>query len=163
MGNISIQPIASNPIAKTELVELQVQAAQAQAGARIYFQDQAQLRTQDGQTIWLQSIETWCADAIPASFLSTNPVAPIADLQNAAIVFNIGGHEDIHLVPLVSLNRTVTASAPHVRDLTPMDFLYKVDWSKSYVQLAAIGTQTAFSYLFQVRYASTPNVPPGRL
>lgn len=138
---------------KYQLVELQIPATAA-AGQRVYFQDQAQLRSQVGQNIYIQSIETFGTNAGALSWLSNNPLAGAVELQNAMLVLNIDGREDINGIPLAVLNRVIPDAAayiPSVYDLFLFNDLLKVDWTKSYIQLTA-GTGAAYAYLFGVRY-----------
>lgn len=142
---------------KYQLVELQIPATAA-AGQRFYFQDQPQLRSQSGTTVYIDSIETFSDQAQTLSPLSNLPVAPAAAILNATLVLNIFGYEDLQGIPLAVLNRvaadTAAAFVPWVYDLFELDSLDKVDWTKSYVQLTA-GTGAAYAYLFGVRYRNT--------
>lgn len=146
---------------KYQLVELQIPIAAA--GQRIYFQDQPQLRSQSGTMIFIQSIEVFSENAAPFSWLSNNIGAGAAEIQNGLLVLNVGGYEDIQGIPLAVLNRVIgdpAAYIPSVYDLFLFNDLYKVDWTKSYVQLAAANA-AAFSYLFGVRYRDTRENPNG--
>lgn len=143
-----------NKTTKYQLVELQIPAAGA-AGQRFYFQDQPQLRSQSGRMIIIESIETFSDQAVPQSPLSNNPGPTVAQLTSAFLVLNIAGYEDLQLIPMAALNRvyadTGAGFVPFVHDLFTLADLYRVDWTKSYVQLAA-AAGTAFAFLFGVRY-----------
>ncbi len=141
---------------KYQLVELQVPAAAA-AGQRIFFQDQPQLRSQSGTQIFIESVETFAAGALAISPFSALPVAVAADITNGILVLNIAGYEDLQGVPLAALNRVVPDAAayvPGVQDLFLLNDLYRVDWTKSYVQLQAAPSGN-IAYLFGVRYRTT--------
>lgn len=139
---------------KYQLVDLAV-PANAAAGQRVYFQDQPQLRSQEGRTVIIESIETFSNQAVTLSFLSNNPVSTPAGILNAMLVLNVGGFENLQGVPLAALNRvyadTGAGFVPYVNSTFQLADLYRVDWSKSYVQLTA-GTGALYSYLFGVRY-----------
>jgi len=139
---------------KYQLVELQVPAA-ATAGQRIYFQDQPQLRSQSGRMTLIESVETFSDGALALSPFSSLPTATPADITNGILVLNIAGYEDLQGVPLAVLNRVIpdaAAYAPGVYDLFLTNDLYRVDWTKSYVQLQAAPSGN-IAYLFGVRYA----------
>jgi len=147
---------------KSQLVELQVIANQAVAGANIAFLDQPQLRTQQGKMVYLHSIECYSAAAVPVSPLSALPVAAGTDLQNAFLTLVTVGRRDILNFPLIALNRIFDPGAvvPHVRDLQLLNYLSEVSWAESYVSLAAAGTATAFTYLFNIGYTTELASPP---
>lgn len=141
---------------KYQLLELQIPIAGA--GQRIYFQDQPQLRSQSGTTVFIESIETFGITALALSPFSANTVATLADIINGVLVLNVGGYEDIQAVPLALLNRVNDhATIPFSWDLFTLNDLYKVDWTKSYVQIQAANA-AAFSYIFGVRYRTTVGV-----
>lgn len=138
---------------KYQLVELQVSAA-ATAGQRIFFQDQPQLRSQSGTMVFIESIETFADTALSASPLGSRVVAAPADIQAGVLVLNVAGYEDLQFIPLAALNRVIpnaASYAPAVWNLFETNDLYKVDWTKSYVQLVAAPSGD-ISYLFGVRY-----------
>jgi hypothetical protein len=141
-----------NKSTKYQLFELAVPAT-AQPGQRIYIGDQPQLRSQSGQMVIIESIETFSVNALARSPFSVLTTALIADLQNAILVLNVGGFEDLQGVPLVLLNRIQTNLIANVfcQDLFTTDNLYRVDWTKSYIQLNA-APSGAIAYLFGVRY-----------
>lgn len=144
---------------KFQLVELQVPAT-AVAGSRIYFQDQPQLRSQSGTAVYIESIETYAAGALAASPFSPNTTAVAADITNAILVLNVGGYEDLQGIPLAVLNRIIPDAAgyaPAVWSLFETNDLYKVDWTKSYVQMVG-AISGAVSFLFGVRYRTTLGV-----
>lgn len=137
---------------KYQLFEVPIPAAAA-AGQRIYIGDQPQLRSQSGQMVMIESIETFNNNAIARSPFSTLTTAINADITNAILVLNIGGFEDIQGVPLAVLNRIqipLVANAFN-DDLFTLNDLYRVDWTKSYVQLNG-APSGAIAYLFGVRY-----------
>lgn len=141
---------------KYQLVELQVPAA-ATAGQRIFFQDQPQLRSQSGTQVFIESIETFGRVALALSPFSALPVAVAADIANAILVLNIAGYEDLQGVPLAVLNRVNPNAAIYqasVQELFLLNDLYRVDWTKSYVQLQAAPSGN-IAYLFGVRYRTT--------
>lgn len=141
-----------------QLVELQVTAALG-AGQRLLFQDQAQLRSQTGQNVYIAAMATYTRDAVPNSFLSSFATAPTAEVMNAALVLNVDGREKEQLIPLVNLIYVEAPGTfqPFQRNLFYFNDLYAVDWTKSYVQVAA-ATVTAppWSFLFGVWYDWDP-------
>jgi hypothetical protein len=141
-----------NKSTKYQLFELAVPAAAA-AGQRIYIGDQPQLRSQSGQMVIIESIETFSNVALARSPFSVLTTALNVDIANAILVINVGGFEDLQGVPLALLNRVQGAALPNVfcQDLFTTDNLYRVDWTKSYVQLNG-APSGAIAYLFGVRY-----------
>lgn len=137
---------------KYQLFEVPVPAT-ATAGQRIYIGDQPQLRSQSGQAVYIQSIETFTTSAQAKSPFSALTTALPADLINAILVINVGGYEDLQGIPLVLLNRiqNATPGQSFCQDLFGISDLYKVDWTKSYIQLNA-APSGAIAYLFGVRY-----------
>lgn len=129
--------------------------AAAAAGTRLYIGDQPQLRSQSGTMVIVESIETFSRAALAISPYSVNPLPLPADIANGVLVLNIAGYEDLQGIPLAVLNRvysdTGAGFAPFVQDQFLLNDLYKVDWTKSYVQLQAAPTGL-ISYLFGVRY-----------
>jgi len=104
--------------------------------------------------IFIQSIEVFASNAAPQSWLSNNTGAGAVEIENGLLVLNVGGYEDIQGLPLAVLNRVQSDPAayiPSVYDLFLFNDLYKVDWTKSYVQLA-VANAAPYSYLFGVRY-----------
>lgn len=148
---------------KFQFVELVKPAAITSAGARIFFQDQPQLRSQQGQTIYIKSIETFSVLSVPVSFTTSNPVATQAAILNAGLVLNVAGYEDLQLIPLSILNRVVSdigaASIPYVWEKFLFKDLHKVDWTKSYLQFAQAPAGTLFSYVFGVHYDTVADLP----
>jgi hypothetical protein len=139
---------------KYQLFEVPI-AATAAAGQRIYIGDLPQLRSQSGTMVHIQSIETFSAQALTKSPFSVLTTALPADIRNAILVLNVGGYEDLQGIPLARLNSvyadTGATFAPYVNDQFFLNDLYKVDWTKSYVQLNA-APSGAIAYLFGVRY-----------
>lgn len=137
---------------KFQLFEVAIPAAAA-AGQRIYIGDQPQLRSQSGQMVMIESIETFSNVALARSPFSTLTTALNADLLNAILVLNVGGFEDLQGIPFALLNRVQGAVAPNVfcQDLFELNDLYRVDWTKSYIQLNA-APSGAIAYLLGVRY-----------
>ena len=137
---------------KFQLFEVPIPAAAA-AGQRIYIGDQPQLRSQSGQMVMIESIETFSNIALARSPFSVLTTALNVDIQNAVLVLNVAGYEDIQGVPLAVLNRIQGAVAPNVfcQDLFTLNDLYRVDWTKSYIQLNG-APSGAIAYLFGVRY-----------
>jgi len=137
---------------KYQLFEVPIPAAAA-AGQRIYIGDQPQLRSQSGQMVMIESIETFSNIALARSPFSVLTTALNVDIQNAVLVLNVAGYEDIQGVPLAVLNRIQGAVAPNVfcQDLFTLNDLYRVDWTKSYIQLNG-APSGAIAYLFGVRY-----------
>lgn len=140
-----------------QLIELQVNNALG-AGQRLYFQDQAQLRSQTGQNVFIAAVSTYSADLVPNSFLSANVTAPTTEIQNAAIVLNVAGREQEQLIPLVELLSIQSPGTfqPNRWDLFLFNDLITVDWTKSYIQVAAATAATPFSFLFGIWYDYQP-------
>lgn len=139
-----------------QLVEVNIPASVISAGQKVYFQDQPQLRTmKDAATVYIQKLETYAAESIPASPLSSAAVATAAQIRNAVLVLNVAGVEAFQYVPLARLN-TIYPGAATGSPYTNQEFYCKdlkdVDWSKSYIQFAAAPAGTPYSYLFGVYY-----------
>jgi len=139
-----------------QLVELQIPVTVASAGQKVYFQDQPQLRTLKGNsTVYIQKIETYSVESVPASPLSANPVANAAAIRNAVLVLNVEGTEAFQYIPLARLNTIYPGAAtgsPYTNQELYFKDLKDTDWSKSYVQFAVAPAGTPFSYLFGIYY-----------
>jgi hypothetical protein len=141
---------------KYQLFEVPVPATAA-AGQRIYIGDQPQLRSQSGQQVTIQGIETFSNQALTRSPFSVNVAPTAADIRNAILVINVAGFEDLQGIPLAVLNRIFAEAGanfvPFADEQFLLNNLIRVDWTKSYVQLNA-APSGAIAYLFGVRYAT---------
>ena len=140
----------------TQLVEVPINSTVG-ALQSVYFQNQPQLQSITGdRQVYILGIESISALTLPFSPLTPgNAVAAIADLQNATLTLNIAGTLNYQQVPLISMNRTWSngSTSSWVADLFRLKDTYKVDWTKSYIQMVqAPITTPPFSYLFQVYY-----------
>lgn len=131
----------------------------------IYFQNQPQLQSVLGdKEVWIEAIETFSNQAILSSPLTAgNAVATPRDIRNGVLVINVAGTDMYRYIPLAVLNRvlpdgtTAANVAPSVFDLFLLADLYKVDWTKSYVQVTTTPSALPFSYLFGVYYYFFPS------
>jgi hypothetical protein len=141
-----------------QLIEILKPAGVKDAGTRIYIGDQPQLRTDQNKSIQVISVSAYPVSAVPVA-LSGNANAPAADFLNAFLVLNIGSIDKYLDIPFVELNPVVPNQAvynPAVREYFTLNKTINVDWTKSYVQLAAASSAGAFSYLLGVRYYVLP-------
>lgn len=146
------------------MVELIVGAA-VTAMNPIYFQNQPQLQSVQGdKQVWIQAIETYSNQAVLSSPLTAgNAVATPRDIKNGVLVINVAGTDQYRYMPLAILNRvlpdntTAANFVPSVYDLFLFADLYKVDWTKSYVQVTTTPSALPFSYLFGVYYYFYPS------
>lgn len=145
-----------------ELVELVIPTTVTTAGVQIVFQAQNQLQTIfQNRDVWIKAIETYDATSITNSPLtSNNPVATVADIQNATLTLSVNNRLAIEKMPLAQLNRTYnfTAGTPFVNQLMLFRNMHLVDWTKSYVTVvAAPAAVLPRSYLFGVYYSYAPD------
>lgn len=154
-----------------QMVELIVGAGVTSNNTDIYFQQQPQLQSFNipNQQVFINAIETYSDVALTNSPLTTsNPVATIADIQNATLTIVEGTSENKKMIPLARLCNTFalvpdggggTANvAPPFQ--FPFQFinLHTVDWTKCYVTVVQTPAQAPFSYLFGVYYSYEPNL-----
>jgi hypothetical protein len=145
-----------------QLVELIIPATVTGFGQFIYFQQQPQLQsTQGNQTVYVKGIDTFSNQAITTSPLTAgSPVASPADIMNGVLVLNIAGTLKFQNIPLALLNRVTQspgAACPSVFDLFQLKNIWEIDWTKSYVTCVAAPTDAPFSYLFGVHYSYEPD------
>lgn len=144
-----------------QLIEIVKEAGVKDAGTRIYIGDQPQLRTDQNKSIQIMSVSVYPVAAVPLC-LSGNANAPLADFLNGFLVLNIGSIDKYLSIPLVELNPVIpnigagAAYTPAVREIFTLTKTVNVDWTKSYIQLAAASSAGIFSYLLGVRYLVLP-------
>lgn len=143
------------PTRRFELIELTVPAGFT--GTKFNFTDIPQLRTQAGQIIHVQAIESYTVADVS---LSPNGIAVITVAQSLQtfVVLNVNSEENIFRVPYVSFHRIDTSAvtlSPFVHDLFYFDDLKSVDWTKSFVQFSAPPAVLPFSVLLGVHYIKT--------
>lgn len=131
------------------------------AGARLYFQDQPQLRTQLNQLVVIKAVEFFDVNACSVS-PSGGAVATDAQMKNAFLVLNIKGTEQLQYIPLVALKRVNTTFdlvggnlASFVMELFELADQFEIDWTKSYIQFGA-AVPAAVNFLFGVYYEYVP-------
>jgi hypothetical protein len=143
-----------------QLIEVQKLAGVKDAGTRIYIGDQPQLRTDTNKNVQIMSVSMYPVTAVPVA-LSGIANAPAADFVNAFLVLNIASIDKYLSIPAVELNPVVPLQiagsyAPAVREYYTLNKTISVDWTKSYIQLAAASSAGVFSYLLGVRYYVLP-------
>lgn len=143
---------------RSQLLELIIGTTIVSANQKVYFQSQPQLQSIDGsQTVYIKRIETYSSSMMNGSPLTSgNAVATPAAIINGVLTLNVAGTEQLQYIPLGDLVnlQADTGAAFTVFARYPYLFkgIYKIDWSKSYVQLIGIPAATPFSYIFKVSY-----------
>lgn len=145
------------------LVELFVGATVAGNGAQVPFNDQPLLRTQQGQKVYIQAIETFSDQAF-AQTASGNLVAPAAQIQNALLTLSVNNFFQIKQVPLARINNIWGDPAnfvPFTENIMVFDNLTDVIWTESYLEFGqSPAGAVPFSFLFGVHYSLQPVVNP---
>jgi len=144
-----------------QIIEIPVPAAGVGVQGKIQIQDQPQLRTQSDQVVVIQSIQAFDIISQPLS-PSGAPVASVAQLQNAYLVLNIFGYENLQYIPFNLLNNVVSSDTGVQRFYTERLFelnqQFRVDWTKSYIlTTAAIAGPANVSFLLGVNYYIIPD------
>lgn len=146
------------PLRRSELIELIITAG-SQA-TRWNFPDIPQLRDDTTQDILIRSIRSYSISTMPLA-PSGNVVATEVQVKNAFLVLYVQNEESIHWIPLVDLLNTFQQGAGATTfanfEEQQLDNI-KVDWNKSYVQLAApfAGAFAQLSFMFRVGYNKFP-------
>lgn len=146
-----------------QLVELIITAAVTGNNSTVYFQNQPQLQSIQGdRKIYIKSIETYSSKAIAKSPLTAgNTTATPADIINAVLTLSVKGEESLRQIPLCDLNRTIADTganyAPAVWQQFLLKNIFEVDWTKSYVTVLSTPAAAPFSYLFGVHYDYEPD------
>lgn len=140
----------------TTLIELPI-GPNAGALQPVYFQNQPQLQSVTGdQTVFILGLEAVSNLILTDSPLTPgNPVAAIGDLQNATLTLNVAGTLKYLMIPLILMHRAFSygINSAWVNDVFRLKNTYKVDWTKSYIQLInAPVTEPPYSYLLNVYY-----------
>lgn len=138
-----------------QLVEVPILATIVGTLQQIYFQQQPQLQTVTGDKIvYVDAIETFTADSLALSPFTGAVVAGAAALANATLSLSIAGDYGFLNVPLVCLAKTLAPGSFAQFQVQPFEFrnISKVDWTKSYISLAAAPVAPPFSYMFGVSY-----------
>lgn len=142
-----------------QLVELIIPASVTGNNQQTYFQNQPQLQSISGdRRIFMKGLATYSQDTLASSPLTTaSPVATAADLLNGVLVLSVDGEYSMNMIPLSDLCRTQTTSlTPSNFDLFLIDDVFKIDWTKSYVQTIVAPAIVPFSYIFAVYYDYKP-------
>lgn len=144
-----------------QLVEIPVPDTAISVGGRIMINDQPQLRTQTGQTIVIQALESYYDDLVPKT-PTIRDVVPLANFESSFLVLNVFGYETLQSIPLTELSRINLRSSSQVGvnigELFRINDLYRVDWSKSYIQCTtAISANSGLSFLLGVHYYVIPD------
>lgn len=143
-----------------ELVELVIPANST--GTKFQYPDIPQLRDDPTQDIIIRSLRTYIEESMPFS-PQGNPVATSAQVTNSFLVLYVENEESVHQIPLGQLNTLFGTGGPVQFEETEMQDL-KVDWNKSYIQMAVAPTpsggpaNTQFSIMLGVGYKK---LPPG--
>lgn len=146
---------------KFQMVELIIPATITGNNQQVYFQNQPQLQSIDGtRRTYTKMIETYTNDTLVGSPLSNgNAMATAADILNAVLVLSIGGENAENQIPLSDLCK-VTAPGT----FTPNNYVpyilknqWRLDWTKSYVQIITPPLNLPKTYLFGVHYDYEPD------
>lgn len=145
------------------LVELAIPATLAGNGAQQPFQDQPLLRTQQGQKVYIQAIETFSDQAF-AQLANGNTVATAAQIANSLLTLSVNNFFQIKQVPLARLNNIWAEAGnfvPFTENILCFDNLTDVIWTESYVEFGqSPAGAVPFSFLFGVHYSLQPVVNP---
>lgn len=146
------------------LVELFIPAGTAGNGAQVPFQDQPLLRTQQGQQVYIQAIETFSDQAFIQT-ASGHVVAPVAQIQNSLLTLSVNNFFQIKQLPLARINGiwadTGATFVPFSNNIICFDNLTDVIWTESYVEFGTTpAADVPFSFLFGVHYSLQPIVNP---
>lgn len=141
-----------------QLIETIIPAAGLALGQQLFFQDQPQLRTQADQTVIISGIEAFDINTVAAGPSGT-VTASEADLQNAYLVLNVAGTDNLKYIPFVKMKSIQTNGAGAARSSAQIPFeldgLDRIDWTKSYIQAAGAITANR-SILLGVYYQYQP-------
>ena len=152
---------------KFQLVELIVPTTAVSNIQTIYFQSQPQLQSVSGDNrVYIKAIEVFTSEQLIKSPLTAgNPVALPIDIANAVLTLSVNGSLDFQFVPLarlVNVQSNTAGSNTTNGHLWLLEDVYKIDWSKSYVQTIiqpGTGGTTVppYSYFFGVHYGYLPS------
>lgn len=114
------------------------------------------LRSDDVQKIIVKGMRLITPSVAVGGPLQDGVNAPLTELQKMFITFYCEGWEKGHYIPLLTLNDVYTEGSgePFRAQATRFNNWEKIEWSKSYIQLAN-GTQTAgapYVVLLDVEY-----------
>lgn len=146
---------------KFQIVELIIPATIAGNNAQVYFQNQPQLQSISGdRRIYTKMIETYSSDTLVGSPLSNgNAMATAADIINGTLVLSIAGENAVQLIPLSDLCKVIAPGT-----FTPNNFIpfilknqWRIDWTKSYVQMVTPPLGLPKTYVFGVHYDYEPD------
>lgn len=146
---------------KFELVELIVPAGVTGTNSQVYFQNQPQLQSISGdKRIYIKEIEVFTADTLVGSPLSNgNTMVTFTDILNAVLVCSIHGENAVNKIPLSKLCNVVAPGSftPNNYDPFCLRNTWRMDWTKSYVQLITAPVGLPKSYIFGVHYDYEPD------
>lgn len=144
-----------------QMIEIPVPAAGVGVNGKVPIQDQPQLRTQTDQVVVIQSLQSFDVVAVPKA--PSGATAPsVSQMQNAYLVLNIYGYENLQYIPLNLLNNIKSSDTSVQRFFTDRLFelnqQFRVDWTKSFIlTMAAIGASSGVSFLLGVNYYVMPD------
>lgn len=141
-------------IERYEAIELVIAA---NAGAtRFPFLDKPQLRSDTTKEIVVHGIKTFSIVEKPLDY-NGNPVASVAQLQNAELTLYVSGEESIFRIPMTELMNSQNFANTFFSQQIPDEFdNLIIDWTKSYITTNLppnqAGANTQFAYLFGISY-----------
>lgn len=148
------------PTKRVALVDNVVAIGNYGVGKRFEFNDQPDLRTENGRIIVVKYLETYTNEVATITPTNQLPLPTLAQLKESWLVLTVRGVERLKYIPMLRLNRMYgipTTGAPHAVEPLVVDDLIAVDWQKSYVLWTGGNVATAFSYAIQVGYNVHPD------
>lgn len=146
---------------KFQMVELIVPATITGTNSQIYFQNQPQLQSISGdRRIYIKKIEAYTDDTLIGSPLSNgNNMVTAADIINATLVASIAGENAVNLIPLSDLCQVIAPGTFSPNNFVPfiLKNQWRMDWTKSYVQIITAPVNLPKTYLFGVHYDYEPD------
>lgn len=146
---------------KFQLVELIVPAGVTGANSQIYFQNQPQLQSISGdRRVYIKEIEAYTADTLVGSPLSNgNTMVTAADIFNAVLICSIDAENAVNQIPLSKLCNVVAPGSftPNNYDPFILKNTWRMDWTKSYLQVITAPINLPKSYVFGVHYDYEPD------
>jgi hypothetical protein len=141
-------------ITRYEAVELIIPANSG--GTKFNFLDIPQLRSDVTKEVIVQGIKVFCAAEKTTDF-NSNPVATMAQIQNAELTLYVDGNESIFRMPLTELMNSQNFANTFYSQIIPNEFdSLQVDWTKSYITadipFNSAGANVLFSFLFGISY-----------
>jgi hypothetical protein len=146
---------------KFQLVELIIPATLTGTNAQVFFQNQPQLQSISGdRRIYIKKIEAYTDDTLVGSPLSNgNTMVTAADIINATLVISISGENSVMLLPLSDLCQVIAPGTFSPNNYTPfiLKNQWRVDWTKSYIQIITAPVNLPKTYILGVHYDYEPD------